>query len=175
MNDIIDQIDEFRSFFLKVRSRFPYMSEAAIGLTSFSPPPYYQSHGIDLEIHLTEPVTFEVKNENNTIAHFINQNFILRLYAILNYYGFVGETISLNKESPGFLEVDLLRRLRNIYAHSIGNYNPDNENHVKLREVMEKRFGINIIHYDEFPLNIDEVLDEIVAGCKIYILNTKIN
>ena len=169
MNDIIDQIDEFRSFFLKVRSRFPYMSETAIGLTSFSPPAYYKNHGIDLEIQLTEPVTVNVKDENNAIAHFINQNFILRLYAILNYYGFVSESISLKKESPGFLEVDLLRRLRNIYAHSIGKYNSDNDDHVKLREVMTKRFGINIIHYDEFPLNIDEVLDEIIAGCKLYI------
>jgi hypothetical protein len=116
---IIEQIDEFRSFHIKVRARFPYLSEDVDGSKSIPIPAFYRNEGIDLVLHFGHEIDRSIRDENNAIGHFVNQNIIIRLFAILNYYEFVSDDISLEKDSPGFAEVEILRRLRNIYAHSL--------------------------------------------------------
>lgn len=171
LNCIIKQIDEFRSFHVKVRARFPYLSESVIGTDSIKLPAFYKNEGIDLLLKFDREIDNSIREENNAIGHFANQNFILRLFAIMNYYGFVGDNISLVKESPGFQEVDILRRLRHIYAHSLGKFNPENDDHVKLKQVIQERFSLDVPDYDDFPLNIHAVIDAIIDGCKSYYRN----
>lgn len=166
---ILNQIDEFRSYFLKVRSRFPYISERNLGNKYILPPPYYRNKGINFKIQLDKPIDEATKEEFNAIGHFVNQNFILRLFAILNYYGFMGDTVSLNKESPGLTEMEIVRKLRNKYAHSIGKYNPENPKDSKLKVLMENHFSLEISDYNEFPLDIGAVIDKLIDGCKEYI------
>jgi hypothetical protein len=168
---IINQIDEFRSYFVKVRSRFPYISERNIGRNYLLPPTYYRNEGINFKIQLDKPIDESIREELNTIGHFVNQNFILRLFSILNYYGFVSDNVTLSKQSPGFQEMDIVRRLRNKYAHSLGKFNPENSEDQKLKDIMEEYFELDIGDYDEIPLNISAVIDKLIDGCKKYIRN----
>lgn len=169
LEEIFNEIDEFRSYHIKVRARFPKIGESQIGQTVIQLPEFFQKSGINFELRFNSALTEESRKENNDIGHFINQNFVLRLYAILNYYEFLGESVSLNKDSPGFIEVEIVRRLRNIYAHSLGRYNEQDSGHRKLRDLLFDRFNVDAKEYLEFPLNINRVLTPLIVGCKEYI------
>ncbi len=169
LEEIFNEIDEFRSYHIKVRARFPKIGEPQIGQTVIQLPEFFQKSGLNFELRFNSALTEESRKENNDIGHFINQNFVLRLYAILNYYEFLGESASLNKDSPGFIEVEIVRRLRNIYAHSLGRYNEQDSGHRKLRDVLFDRFNVDAKEYLEFPLNINRVLTPLIVGCKEYI------
>lgn len=169
LEEIFNEIDEFRSYHIKVRARFPKIDESQIGQTVIQVPEFFQKSGINDELRFNSAITEESRRKNNDIGHFINQNFVLRLYSILNYYEFLGEGVSLNKESPGFSEVDIVRRLRNIYAHSLGRYNEEDHGHRRLRDVLFSRFNVDAREYQEFPLNINRVLTPLISGCKEYI------
>ncbi len=46
-------------------------------------------------------------------SHWLNENFIVRLYAVMESHGLVGEKINIRKDLDGWEELDILRRLRN--------------------------------------------------------------
>lgn len=93
------------------------------------------------------------------------------LYAFLNSYRFVGDkssAIEIDVNSAGGKEVDFVRRLRNIFAHGTGNYDPTNRKHGKLRKELIEYFGEPETSVD-FPLTINTVIEGLFNGCASYI------
>ena len=111
---------------------------------------------------------------NNEIGHWINQNVIVRLYSIMEYYGLVSNNIKIDQLLPGWEELDILRRLRQIFSHKSGKYDPNNNMEKKLKQKIISHFNMSISDYNDFPLNIDEVIDPIFSGCKNYV-RSKLN
>ncbi len=108
--------------FLQVRATHPYMSPTHVGLTSYESAPYYKIKGLNFRVQFDKPLTIDDLEKLNGLGYWVNQSVIVRLYALLEYYGVVSETQKINTELEGHEEVDILRRLRNCFAHT-GRYN----------------------------------------------------
>ena len=169
LETILNQIDEFREYHIKVRARFPFMDNKIFGFTSVESPWFYKKYNIHLHLNFSSPIDEVISEENNAIGHFINQNFIIRLFAILDFYGFVGGNAALVRDSPGYTDVFILKELRNKFAHSLGRYNPKKSKHKKLRALIISHYGLDVGEYNDFPLNVNEVMSPLVDGCKAYI------
>lgn len=59
----------------------------------------------------SKPLTKKDIQRNNEIGHWINENVVVRLCAILQSHSILSEKVSIDKSIDGWKEVDLLRRL----------------------------------------------------------------
>jgi hypothetical protein len=69
--------------------------------------------------------------------------------------------------------VDILRRLRNVFAHGCGWYDQTNPEDKKLRERTIKHYELEPDNHPEsdakFPIPIDRVVVPITEACKTYV------
>ncbi len=115
-------------------------------------------------------MTVEFINGLNEIAHWINENFVLRLYAVLESHGLFKNGI--DKGVAGHDEMEILRRLRNKIGHGSGKYDPEDADKRKLHERLVNHFGIDPKTYLEdhtkYPLAVGQVLVPLAEACKTY-------
>ena len=173
--DIPAQIAKQIEYLFRTRAVFPNMNESAVGHGSFSTAPYYQQEGIHINFRFAEPVTLDQVHAINSIGHWINQNFAIRLCALLEYHGVIPTQGHgrLNENLPGFQDVNIVRRLRNVLVHTSGRYNTTDEVERRLYETMVTHYGVegvNSATATEFPLSIDTVLVPMARGCQEYAL-----
>ncbi len=105
-------------------------------------------------------------------GQWINENFVVRLCAVLDAHRVTGQQIENNTQLPGWAELRLARKLRNVFAHGSGRCNPANSDHQKLRNEIIERFGLNPDECPEgwFPLPIEKVLSKLTQGCVDYVV-----
>jgi hypothetical protein len=80
----------------------------------------------------------------------------------------------LNKNLKGFEEINILRRLRRIFVHTTGRYNPKDTEEKKLYYRIVDHFNLQPPIADpnnatEYPLRINQVLMKITDGCIKYV------
>jgi len=171
-SDILSQIEAQLSKLLSTRAVFPHMKENLVGARHCRTAPFYRHHGFDITFTFATPLTAERIGEINEIGHWINQNYVVRLYALLESYGVISKTKHINTELDGHEEVDILRRLRNEFAHTAGWYDPTDPEEKQLRDRIIEHFSLNAETHPElrgkFPIPIDEVLVPLTEGCKRY-------
>ena len=165
-------IDEQVKHLLQTRAMFPTISADMVGATQASTASYYQAMGFQIEFKFSPSLTSEAIERTNAIGHWINQNFCVRLYSTMESYQMVSETIKIRAELEGADELDILRRLRNEFAHGSGWHDPHDGEHRKLRERIIQHFGVRDADLPEatnlFPIPIDRVLVPMGAKCKAY-------
>lgn len=178
--NIIKEIKLHRRYLLKARSVFPHMHGSMQGAKQFPTPEFYQNYGFNVNFSFDEPLTINKIREFNGIGYWINQNYVVRLYALLNSYKIVftnkekeSEEGSIDTSLEGHNEIDILRRLRNEFAHSSGWYNSKDQGKRKLRNRIIKHFSLQESDYPEphhkFPIPIDKVLMPLTEGCINYV------
>lgn len=165
--DIFNEIDQIYTIFRYSRSSCPYLDPKYEGQAVTVP--FNLPGGIQTIITYKEPLTKEFISFNNKVGHFTNQNFIIRLYALLEYYQIIGNNIKIDFNLPGADELDILRRLRKYFAHRSGPYNKDDEKQVELFNAIESHFHLGKTDSDDFPISIDTVLTPIVNKIKEYV------
>ena len=103
----------------------------------------------------------------NTLAgHWINEAFVVRLWAIMDSHHFV-QTIDQTVE--GWKMVDICRRLRHQIAHATGQVRSTES--TKLQAKMREVFGLGdqkSIFEGMFILSKDTVLRPMYAACRTY-------
>lgn len=72
------------------RAQFPNIREEHINKEIIYPAPFYKTETIVKYITLKENVNATTLHKINSIGHWMNQNIIIRLYSILEYYKIVG-------------------------------------------------------------------------------------
>ncbi len=152
----------------KNRGYFPCVDDSSVGAKILLTPPYYRAQGINIVHKFEEPLSVEIKDEMLRIGHWINQNFIIRLCALIESYQVISNAIKIDFALDGAEQLNIVRRLRNRFAHSSGRYNPDNSDDLKTMELMRKHLGISIDGCTDWPLAIDTVLERLLEGCKLY-------
>jgi len=172
---IIEQIDIQIRNLLNIRALFPAVENEMVGQTKFSTAPFYQNKGLNIEFTLSSPITLEKIQEINEIGRWVNQSFVVRLCALLESHHIISknEKEKIDQSIDGHEDVDILRRLRNVLAHTSGRYNPTNSDERKLYERMVERYSINIDGLEtvkEFPLHIDTFLLPLAESCKRYVI-----
>jgi hypothetical protein len=95
-SDLIEQIDAQLKNLLTARAIFPYMREHLVGATECATAPFYRNRGFNITFFFAEPLTAPRIAEFNQIGHWINQNYIVRLYALLESFHVISDTISIN-------------------------------------------------------------------------------
>ena len=167
-DEIVLEMEHLRGMFRNCRAYFPFVSEANLGQQVIETAPYYINAGYRLVIIFDRPLDMESIQRINELIIWENQNFVIRLYALLNARGVVSDKKSINQILPGWYDIDLIRRLRNPLAHSSGRYNKNNSVHRKLRADIIKHLNLSN-PLDGFPLAIDTVLDRLFDGCLKYV------
>jgi len=116
--------------------------------------------------------------EVNRMTDQLNQNFVIRICAFLEYYGFVKKDEkskgknAIDQNLKGWEAVDLIRRLRNYFAHTTGRLNSNDKEHMKTLKVLCDKFGLNQAEYiklEQFPLSIDVVIFHFINEIKRYV------
>ena len=102
---------------------------------------------------------------NTKEGHWVNEAFVVRLYAILVSHGVVG----IDHDLEGWEDIDLLRRLRNKIAHTRAEI--DDADAKKLDAAIRQRFHLGeqqSLLPGKFVLSKDTVLRPWVAACTAY-------
>lgn len=174
---IIQQIDVQYKYLLSIRSLFPYMGKKMIGQSMFCTPSFYSTLGFDICFNFNRVLNIEDIDEINSIGNWINQNYIIRICSILESYKIIPQEGkgTINQTIEGWTEIDLIRRLRNNFAHSSGKCNSNDCEQKKLYEMLVSHFNLKLEEGTDnptmFPLSIDTVLEPLTMGCKKYIKN----
>ncbi len=168
--EIQEQIEQHWQNLLLIRSLTPYLKFSLIGYKSWHTAHLYKKEGYSATVWLDQPLTQEKIETINFASNSINQSFVVRLWAYLEYCGVYEQ---IDHSLKGHDEIDILRRLRNHFAHKSGDYNPDNKKQRKTYNRMIEVFNLDLQRYPEsnrlFPVSIDEVLKPLVEGCKRYV------
>lgn len=165
--EIIDQIDSIYQFFRYSRSFIPYINPNLAGQKPSLP--FNISKNVKSKIDFNEPLSEEFISFNNQTGHFLNQNFLIRLYDLLDYHQIVSAKEKINKNLLGADEIDILRRLRKLFSHTSGKYNKDESEKDKLAKRIISHFKLQITDPNEFPISIDTVITPIVIKTKEYV------
>ena len=160
-DEIVNEIRLLEQMFRETRSNYPYIDENHIGKT---PILRFNVGNNIVYINYEKPITKEFREFNNKIAHFHNQNFIVRLFSVLNNYQ-IFQNLKIS-DSP---ELYTLKRLRNIFGHSSGHYDKTNIDHRSLMRRMIKTFNLEDKSYNDFPISIDTVINQIIKASINYV------
>lgn len=166
---ILKEIDILKTNFTSCRAYFPHIPEKQIGSRRLKTAPFYWNKGFAVTLSSSKPLTKKDIQKNNEIGHWINENVVVRLCAILQSHRILSEKVSIDKSIDGWKEVDLLRRLRDVIAHTSGRYNPNKRKHKRLLKELVSHFGLSNGNRKEFPLDIDKVIYPLFEGCNGYV------
>ncbi len=141
-SEIVAEIENQFQALLRARAVFPYMKEDIVGAMQCSTAPFYRNYGFDVTFSFAEPLTAEQIRKLNGIGHWINQNYVVRLCALLESYKIISQNRPIDPQLGGHEEIDILRRLRNKFAHTSGWYDPSGSKDRKLRERIISHFSL---------------------------------
>ena len=171
VSEAISEIDRQIDFLLLSRAIFPPIQPEAVGKRAFATGKYFKERGYDVTCTFSEPITEAKRERMNAIGHWINQNFIVRLFSIVESTGIFTENAKINQSLPGWEELDMVRRLRNKFGHSSGFCDANKPDHRKLRARLVEKFslrdGDHLPHL--FPIPVDHVVVPLAEGCKVYL------
>jgi hypothetical protein len=164
---IFQEIDLLMEKYMRSKSLFPYVDETFVGKREMNTAPIYSDSGLKVRFHFSQPLTLNDVEKINEVGHYLNQNVIFRLYALLESYNLFATKI--DQSIDGWKELDLVRRLRNHFAHTSGEYDPAGSKQKKLVEELVTHFKLGIKEPQDIPLSINEVIIPLFNGCKKYI------
>jgi hypothetical protein len=167
-DDLLESLESLWNSFNNCKAHFPYIPENAVGIKSADTAPYYIKQGFNISFVFSDGLSKEGILKINQIGHWINQNFIIRLCALLESYHVLSNSINIDFCIDGAEHINIVRRLRNYFAHSSGKYDPEDKDHIKTIELIRNHIGISIDNRTEWPLSIKAVLEPLYEGCIRY-------
>lgn len=167
---LIGEMRSLRRLFHHCRAYFPRIPLKQAGAFRLSGAPYYSAHGYPMQFLFSSPITPHRVRAINAVGLWVNKSYVVHLCAMLESYGIISDSDRLDQSLPGWREVDLVRRLRNVFAHTTGTYNPRNRKHRLLARALVQHLGLTGRRPPGFPLAIDDVLDPLFEGCRNYVL-----
>ncbi|MBL1233820.1 MAG: hypothetical protein COA31_013955 [Flavobacteriales bacterium] len=168
-DDLNAKIDELYGMFRAVRWIIQYVGPKYEGQKVVKWKSRIPSNEILVTYNFDKPINEETRSELNKISEYENQNFIVRLYALLQYEGLFNKGI--DKSLEGHQHVSFLENLRHQFAHKPGKFNPKNKKSNKLRLDLFEFYKINPDDSlpDQFPLPKDIMIHPMVNGVKNYV------
>jgi len=171
--DVVEEMKVLYHNFMELRALFSYNNEEMIGQRVLRTAPLYRNTiGKDIIIDFGTPITAEDIRKINEIGGFLNENVIIRLYALLEEHGILIYKKEVDKTIEGHEAAYLTKQLRHRYAHSLGRPDAQNEDHValfkRLNEYLKPPIPFEIENARSFPNSIDTVIIPLFRGCHKY-------
>ena len=160
--------------FNNCKAHFPYVPLEAKGLKRVRTAPFYIAQGFNVEFMFSEGISEEGIKRINQIGHWLNQNFVIRLCAILESFKVFSNSISIDFSIHGSYHINIVRRLRHCFAHSSGRYNPNNKDHRDTMRFISETLGIDVDGLTDWPISIDTVLRPLYDGCIKYAIKRSV-
>ena len=104
---------------------------------------------------------------NTRAGHWVNEAFVVRLWAVLEAHDVVDGVKSIDSSLPGSRRVDLCRRLRQKIAHATGRINDEDSRRLDREIRQEFRLGNQeSLFSGTFILSKDTVLGPMYQACR---------
>ncbi|MCB0395481.1 MAG: hypothetical protein KDD36_02430 [Flavobacteriales bacterium] len=166
--ELTDEIDRQWEYHLLTRavfnSNFPKDLE-------YISPPFYEERGICIKVKILDAYSEVFKNSAGTVAVWLNQNYVIRLYGILDSK----RLIKHGKENDIKI-IELINIMRqNVGAHSTGRRASNKSDLNKATKLINELFGkkISIESIRSYTLSIDSVLEPMKDQVKAFISGLK--
>jgi hypothetical protein len=171
-DDVAAEIDRQIDFLHRCRSEFPRLHNEMAGQTEFEAPEYYRQLGYNVSVKLSQPMTAEFIDGLFELGHWLNENFLTRLWAILESNQIVSKTSKIDQALEHWRDVELLRRLRNKIGHGSGTYDHADAEKKKLFDAIVQYYnvpeGYSYFEVEKYPIGVGQVLVPMAHGCKRY-------
>jgi len=176
IDEIIEQIENLRKYHKTTRRVFKRLNIEDIAENDTfinTTLPGYIGTKLNIRIKFAGEYDQNTIGRYNEIARYLNQNVIIRLYALMNHHKFVGDNIPIYHKVSGWKELDLVRRLRNILAHKTGTVDHTDTDEDRLFDEIIQQFNLpkDTIDPRHFPLPSDRVIMKLFDGCIQYVNN----
>ena len=168
LEDLIEACKALWHDFNNCKAHFPHVSPSAKGARVVHTAPYYITQGFDISFEFSQGISEDGIKKINKISHWLNQNYVIRLCAILESFGILSNSTKINFDLEGSEHVNIVRRLRNCFAHSTGRYDPTNNDHITTMELIRDKLGVSIDGLSDWNISIDTVLKPLYDGCIKY-------
>lgn len=169
---VLEAIRAHREHLDRTRATFPHVPATMVGQSVFPTAPYYFTRGHHVVFQFDPPLDDSTARALHESGQWINENFVVRLCAVLDSHKVTGKSIENRKDLPGYPELRLARRLRNVFAHGSGRCDPANSDHRKLRADIVAHFNLveGECQSGWFPLPVAKVLVKLAEGCEQYVV-----
>ena len=162
---IFNEIIELDSYFRHSKKFFRFIDDKDIG--NYETQPYNVNQKTKFIMKFDQPITKELQLLHRKVGHYLNQNYLIRLYEIMKQYKIAGKQIDY--ELKGSDDIEILWELRCKFAHGLGKYDPTNEKDKILLTKLMTRYKEAHVIKDEFPISQDKTIKEIIHGIKSYL------
>lgn len=170
-------IDELWKKHTHVRDVFPPVPESKIGSREISSGEWFKQQGLGSTRAFDRPLTKDDVGHLNSIAHWLNQSFVIRLVAAMQALGI--QRGKFDRRIDCLADVEIAFDLRDILAHGNGQYIPnrtygdrnDQKTERELYERISMRYGLNLADADtpgDWHLPINQVLEHLMQRCREY-------
>ena len=167
--DAFNAIEEAWQLTVKARALCPYVSESAIGTKFIASPGWYRAHSASYVVALPKELSEDDANELREVGGFVNRSFIISMVAILEEHQVVPSGVSPDRSLNGGYHVQLVKWMRNLFAHGDWAFDQNNAKHRKTRALLEKLVPLMVGTDPGFPTPIDAVLEPLKDGVLQYI------
>lgn len=154
---------------VKARALCPSATETAIGITSYASPEWYRARGASYVVQLPGEMGVSDLQEMNESGSFINRSFVISLAAVLEESGVAPKGRAIDRSIDGGDHVQLIRWMRNAFAHGQWHFEAQNPDHVRIRSLFENLFPEVARQAPGFVISIDGVLEPLKDGALSYI------
>ena len=168
VEEICKQIHDLEDIYLRCKHIFPAIGSDMIGQTVFKTASYYQWQGYNITINTGTPIDQNFIDRYMQIGNWINENTIIRLFGVMNYHDILD---SIDQSLPAWRDVDLMRRMRNVFTKTRLNYEPNDPDNIRLRGDVIDYYNLNENEYSEgeIPTPVDSVIQPMFERCKEYV------
>jgi hypothetical protein len=148
-------------------SRAAFPSGLMNKLLEYESPQFYSDQGVSVKVRVALPLSQVMERRLGDVGHWLNQNYIIRLFGILNQDGVI--TAGKNEGNPYTLILALLRQ--RVGTHSRGYRNPKSREVRRLTKLIEDHLNTSIEPKDaqHFDLAIDTILYALKEHCVVFI------
>ncbi|MDD5645611.1 MAG: hypothetical protein PHW86_00350 [Candidatus Bipolaricaulis sp.] len=170
--DALDAIEKLWEHFVKARALCPYMSGGMLGAETYVAGDWYRARGATYFVRPSRPLTALDLAEINEIGGFVSRSFVISMAAALEEHNVVPCGTSPDRALPGGDHVQLVKWLRNCFAHGNSVYAATDQRHVRTRQLLESLFPVPTQGTTGFVYSIDTILEPLKDGTLTYIMAT---
>jgi hypothetical protein len=167
LEEIYGEIDMLHYYFSSSKAFFRYIRDIDLGQEEI--PPYNVLGLYEVQVKFNRAITKEDQNFQNAIGHYLNQNFLIRLYCLLEAHHIIDKDHPLNENLSGGKEVSILEQMRHRFSHGSGKINYNVRSNVELLESLINYFGEKHVDKENFPISQYPTIKKVIDGAKLYV------